>query len=210
MGDGIHPRPVLENWPQPASPREEIQESIIRLANLGRARRLLLEDERYYVSISLSASRHFQIGRSGWEPSVQCTLGFARRDTLGDRVLSSCGVVLLAAIVGGTRGRGFSIARATILPVEFAMLVLGMAERQRVLSLDSAFDLQQTIRGAGPWFPREIEQRLHDLKEDLWEFCWTPGIEAELHTFRKGRQFGGAVDRWVDQEALDKATGFVM
>ena len=60
-------------------PSEEIQESIIRLANLGRARRLLLEDKTYYVSIFLSSQPVFPdwkewLGKS----AVQCTLSLSK------------------------------------------------------------------------------------------------------------------------------------
>jgi hypothetical protein len=188
-------------------PAEEIQKSVTSLAKLGRARRLLLEDETYYVLIPLSSQPVFRDWKEWLGTFCALSPQFVEGDTLGT-MYASCGVVLLAALVGGTRDAE-SIACATMLPVRFAMLVLGMAERQGVLSLGSAFDLQQTIRERSHDFD-EVEKRLHDLKEDLWEFCWRPEIEADLCTLREGRQFGGAVDRWVDQEVLGATTGFVM
>jgi hypothetical protein len=186
---------------------EEIQKSIASLANLGRARQVLDGAETYYISNSLGSQPLSRYWTEWLKIFCAAFPQFVAGDTLGT-MYASCGVVLLAAVVGGTRDAE-SIARATMLPVNFAMLVLGMAERQGVLSLDSAFDLQQTIRERSHDVA-ETERRLHCLKEDLWALCWTPGIEAALHTFREGRQFGGAVDRWIDQEALDTATGFVM
>jgi len=187
--------------------REEIQRSVDSLANLGRARQVLDRTETRYVWTSLSS----QPIVSNWQEwlSAFCAVfpQFVDGDTLGT-VFDSCGVVLLAAIVGGTRDEE-SISRATMLPVEFVMLVLGMAERRGVLSLDAAFDLQQTIRQRRHDFD-EVFQSLDCLKESLWSFCWTPGIEADLCNFRGGRQFGGTIDRWLDQDALDATPGFVM
>jgi hypothetical protein len=177
-------------------PAEKIQKSVASLAKMGRARRILLRDETYYVSISLSSQPVFPNWNEWLGTFCAVFPQFVEGDTLGT-MYASCGVVLLAALAGGTRDVG-SISHTTKLPVGFAMHVLGMAEREGVLSLDSAFNLKQTIRQRNHDFG-EVEQRLHDLKEDLWEFCWTPEIEAELCTLREGRQFGGAVDRWVDQ-----------
>jgi hypothetical protein len=180
---------------------KEVQDSLACLVKLGRARQVFHGSEPYHVSTTLSSQPIF--------PNWQELLGafcaevppFEEGDTLATMYVS-CGVVLLAAIVGGTRDEA-TISRATMLPIEFVMLVLGMAERQGVLSLDAAFDLQGTIRKRSHDFD-EVEQSLDCLKEHLWEFCWTPGIEVALNNLRNGRQFGGAVDLWVNEEALER------
>ena len=128
---------------------------------------------------------------------------YEQGDTLA--TMYACyGVVLLAAILGGTRDSE-RISRATTLPLPFVTLVLGMGSKRNVWDVDSVFQLQQRLSDGGADLG-EIEKDLHWVKEELWEFCWTARIEARLHEFRSGHQFGGRTDTWIAAE-VDGVSG---
>ncbi|MGB8481461.1 MAG: hypothetical protein WCE63_21850 [Acidobacteriaceae bacterium] len=187
-------------------PMEVVQESIINLEVLGPIQQVL-GGKTYYVSTPLASHPLFPCWKEWLGIFCEAVPRVIEGDTLGT-MYASCGVVLLAAILGDTRDAE-SIASVTTFSVKFVMLVLGMAERQSLWFLDSAFELQQELCDHLHDLV-EIERCLQDLSDDLWELCWSPDIEAELHKFRAGRQFGGAVGCWVEEEACGSKPGLLM
>lgn len=181
-------------------PTEIVQESILTLEALNRARSGVDRGETYQVAIPLSDRPLLPLWEAWLAFYFEAQPPYAEGDTLAT-MYDQCGVILLTAIVSGTRDPDL-ISCVTSLPLPFTMLVLGMADRRNIWDLDSTFELQRRLTTTNIDL-HEVDNCLDWLKEELWEFCWTPKIEAKLHEFRAGHQFGGKVDWWLDSETLD-------
>lgn len=121
-------------------------------------------------------------------------------DTLGTTFLS-VGVVILCAILGGTRDED-EIAFEISLPVEFVRFVLAMVEEHHLWRSLGPFDLERTLLRQRTDL-REVELSLQAVEEALWDTCATAKTVAELIELRAGCQFGDGMDCWVDEARYD-------
>ena len=178
-------------------PTETLQDCLSKLEALGRTHSVAGRLETCYVASPLSEVPLFPNWERWLALFCEAQPQYAEGDTLAT-MYCQCGVVLLTAIVAGTRDIDL-ISEVTTLPPAFVMLVLDMADTWNIWDLDSIFHLQERL-SSGDVKLDQIESTLHWVKEDLWEYAWTPAIEATLHQYRAGHQIGGKVDWWIDSE----------
>lgn len=179
---------------------EEVEQCVQRLEDLERAYHIVDGAYTFYFASPLPD----EPVSPRWEEwlAVFCEAQpqLVDRDRLAT-MYASCGVVLLAALVGGTTDPE-RISRVTTLPLQFVSFVLALADSRAIWDLDCVFELHQRLRGEDVDFA-DIEKDLHSVKENFWDFCWTPAMEATLHELRERRQFGGKVDSWTEAEDVD-------
>ena len=179
---------------------QEIERCIQRLENLHRAYHIAEGPYTYYVAPSFPD----QALLPKWNEWLACFSEahpqFEDRDRLAT-MYDCCGVVLLTALVGGTTDPEL-ISRVTTLPLEFVCFVLSLADRRYIWDLESVFRLRHHLCSERVDLTT-VEKLLQRVKENLWELCWTPTVEARLHELRQCRQFGGNVDSWTDAEDVD-------
>ena len=179
---------------------EEIEQCVRRLETQDRACHLVEGPYTHYFARSLSEQPLFP----NWEQWLALFCEAQPQFESGDRLATMyacCGVVLLTAVVGGTRNPEL-ISQVTTLPLEFTRFVLAMADSRHIWDLESVFALQQRLCREDLEFG-EIEKALHWVKENLWDFCWTPAVECRLHELRERRQFGGRTDSWTAAHDVD-------
>jgi hypothetical protein len=164
-------------------PWNELQSSIAVLQSTGLVAKTDDNESRYYAVPSRSTEPLYgdweSLLSSFWEsypPKID-------DDLLGTAYLS-CGAVLLTALISGSSDEHL-IARTAVLPTEFAMLVLEMAERENVWWCESIYELRRVLE-IQPTNFFELEMRLREATEDLWELCWTPEIHNLLQVYRAG------------------------
>lgn len=121
-------------------------------------------------------------------------------DTLGTTFLSF-GAVILSAILAGTRDET-ELADATRLPAGFVRFVLAMVTELKVSASLDLSDLQRTLLSRRSDL-REVKSSLEAAEEQAWNACATPETVPKLIELRAGRQFGGGMDAWVDEEGYD-------
>lgn len=179
-------------------PSDTLRQPLSRLENLGRATiELTGHQERCYATVFPSNQplvprwQEWLAVFSEDQPQFEPCDAFAT-------TYASCGVVVLTAIVGGTKDAD-RITLATTLPVAFVAQVLDMADRQDIWGLDSIFSLHQQLSHE-VIDSAVIESTLHWVKENLWGLCWTPAVHVILNEHRAGRQFGGKTDDWTEAE----------
>jgi hypothetical protein len=177
-------------------PLESVRESIARLKSMGRVGEFKDGHITYYVAHALSKQPLFPL----WEKwlSTFCTSypQSVEGDTLGT-MYACCGVVTLTALLSGSREPEM-IARVTTLPLAFVTLVLRMIERSQLWWSDRMFHLEEILLQPKVDFAK-VESALHSVKEQVWNFCWSPEIESVLHSYRERRQFNGQLDCWLEE-----------
>jgi hypothetical protein len=112
-----------------------------------------------------------------------------------------CGLVILTAVVSGTRDAQV-LARLSTFPEGFVGWVLEMMDDLDVWWSDRLFDLERTILQNSSDF-KDVDDSLHGVKEEFWNAatCASPAMLRSLHG---GRQYGGQVDPSLEESA---ATG---
>lgn len=105
----------------------------------------------------------------------------------------SCGLVLLAALLSGTRNADL-IANVTSFPRSLVHMVLEVADEHCLWCHANVRNLRRRLILAEPF--ASIEAALNGVKENFWQVIpdWT--TEA-LNTLRGGHQFGGKMDDWA-------------
>lgn len=122
-------------------------------------------------------------------------------DTLGTTFLSF-GAVILSAISAGTRNEK-QIAQVTSLPIGYVKFVLAMLHEHNLWdSLEPLDDLQRTLLSQRNDLG-EVKLALEAAVEALWNRCATRETVAKMIELRAGRQFGGGMDTWVEEEGYD-------
>jgi hypothetical protein len=117
-----------------------------------------------------------------------------------------CGIVLLVAMVTGTREPAV-IAELTGLPADFAGIVIELCHRLDLWWSERFFELERTIREQGD-DAEEVADALQSVREQFWMSWVSPSIAAVLHSSRQHMQYGGAKDPWAtapDREQFEKA-----
>jgi hypothetical protein len=186
---------------------DEVDKSIAELERLRVAGHVYDDDNTFFVSIPLRDRPLVPF----WEEWLKTFLSAFPQPPQGNPLdpHSSCGgVVLLSAIVSGSRDAK-TIAVEAKYPLDFVKFVIRIAERQKVFSLDSAFELQQALKDSSQDLI-EVRQCLDRLEDDLWLFCGTDGILAASDELLAGRPLGGNVDQWIDAELPKKRHGLAL
>jgi hypothetical protein len=111
--------------------------------------------------------------------------------------LTSCGIVILSAVLTGSRDAQF-LTRLTTFPEGFVMLTLGMMDRLDLWWSERLFDLETTIQQPSLDFA-EVDASLHSMTEEFWNAWRSPGLGAALDTLRADQQYGGLRDPWIDK-----------
>jgi hypothetical protein len=111
----------------------------------------------------------------------------------------SCGIVILSAILTGSRDAQF-LTRLTTFPEAFVRLVVGMMDRLDLWWSERLFDLETTIQQPSLDFT-EVDVSLHSVTEEFWNAWRSPGLGAAIDTLRAGRQYGGLRDWWIDKNS---------
>lgn len=106
----------------------------------------------------------------------------------------TCGIVLLVAIVTGTREPGL-IAALTSLPVDFVWIVMELSDELDLWWSTRFYQLESTIREQGH-DADEVSNALHSVKEEFW-MSTSLSESGMLHSYRQHMQYGGAEDALV-------------
>jgi hypothetical protein len=110
----------------------------------------------------------------------------------------SCGVVLLAAVLTGSRDAEL-LEDLLHLPVGFISLVLRLADAHQFWWSEPIFDLEAALRKNADDFA-DISDALHGVNDDFVQSC--DGTEwSLLHAVRDRRLCGGSIERILDDEA---------
>lgn len=120
------------------------------------------------------------------------------RDTEANTFVS-CGVVLLAAVLTGSRDAEL-LEDLLRLPVGFIGLVLRLADTYQFWWSQRMFDLEAALRKNADDFA-DISDALHSVNEDFVLNCTDGTGWSLLHALRDRSLFGGSIERILDDEA---------
>jgi hypothetical protein len=114
----------------------------------------------------------------------------------------SCGVVLLAAVLTGSRDPEL-LEDLLRLPVRFIGLVLRLADAHKFWWSEPIFDLEAALRKNADDFA-EISDALHGVNEDFVSNSCDGAEWTLLHALRDRMLFGGSIERILNDEADDE------
>lgn len=104
---------------------------------------------------------------------------------------SHCGIVLLTAVVAGTRDEQY-LANLTSLPLPFVKFVCALGVSEHIWWSSWLFQLRQAL-------PKDLED-FEDIRTCLTEVdltFWQPEFEPALTLFRCGHQFGNNMESHI-------------
>jgi hypothetical protein len=114
----------------------------------------------------------------------------------------SCGVVLLVAVLTGSRDLDL-LEDLLRLPPGFIALVLRLADAYQFWWFERIFDLEAALRKNADDFA-DISDALHGVNEDFVLNCCDGAGWILLHALRDRMLFGGSIECILDDEADSK------
>jgi hypothetical protein len=109
--------------------------------------------------------------------------------------------VILAALVLGTDSPAV-LADVTQYPAPFVAAVCKEMMSKNLWFLPHVGDLAGCLRKVpNDW--KHLQEDLNELMEWIWNAIWTPEAYIALESLRQRVLYGGEVQRWVDQDALE-------
>jgi hypothetical protein len=183
---------MIDEWGEPLQKALDtlIKENLVRSVSAG--------PHAYYAAVQLAKEpllpaipEWLHCFHEHYPPSVP-------GDTQANTFVS-CGVVLLAAVLTGSRDAEL-VEELLRLPAGFIALVLRLADAYQVWSSERMFDLQAALRKNADDFA-DISDALHSVNEDFALHCCDGARWILLHALRDRTLFGGSIECILDDEA---------